>query len=137
MDNLDAIEGNSSMDKIAISYQQQAYDLQRRNDLEGAISYYEKAMSIRPSPGAANGLGVIYEKKGWYVQAENAYKEALDLDPRYLAAHTNLALLYERLERRDESLKHWKIRAEGGEPGDFWTQKAWNRLEAAQVKKSP
>ena len=130
-------DAHPSMEKMALSYQEQAYALQRRNEIDEAITYYQKAMAIRPSPGAANGLGVLYEKKGWYVQAEDAYKRALALDPQYLAAHTNLALLYERLERGEESLKHWKIRAERGDPGDFWTQKAWTRLEGAQIKKSP
>lgn len=126
----------SSMEKIAWAYEQKGFDLQDQ-DREKALTSYQKAMAIRPSSGAANGLGVLYERKGWYVQAEEAYKEAIALDPAYLAAHTNLALLYERLERKEEAVRHWKIRAEKGEPGDFWTQKAQHHLQGMVPKKNP
>ncbi|MFH1858615.1 MAG: hypothetical protein ABH845_06935, partial [Candidatus Omnitrophota bacterium] len=119
-----------SMEQIALYYQQQAYQLQHQyDDIEGAIVYYEKAMAIRPSSSAANGLGVLYERKGWYVQAEDAYRQALAVDAFYLAAHTNLALLYDRLGRTEEAFKHWKVRAEAGGSGDYWTQKARAHLE--------
>lgn len=126
-------DAHQAMERVALAYHQQAYDLQRQNDVEGAIAQYRKAMAIRSTPGAANSLGVLYEKKGWYTQAEQYYKKALRLDPAYLAAHTNLALLYEDLERKEEALAHWRIRAEQGKKGEAWTEHARRRLEAVQA----
>jgi len=123
-----ASQASSSMESIALAYQQKAYDLQSQ-DIEKAIGYYQKAQAIKPSAGSANGLGVLYERKGWLVQAESAYKMALSLAPDYLPAHTNLALLYEKLERHRDAMRHWRVRAEMGAPGDFWTQKAQAYLE--------
>jgi len=128
-------EARSLMEQRALEYQQKAYELQQQNDIEGAVSYYQKAMSIRPSAGAANGLGILYERKGWFVQAEDAYKRALSLEPRYLAAHTNLALLYEGLGRSGEALRHWKVRSEMGDAGDLWTQKAHTHLNSARLER--
>lgn len=126
-----------AMEEMALVYQQKAFDLQHQDKIDEAVSYYQKSMAIRSSAGAANGLGVLYERKGLVVQAEDAYRQALALDPAYLPAHTNLALLYERLDRSEESTKHWKIRAEKGEADDFWTQKAYSRLQEVPAEKNP
>ncbi|MBI4437245.1 MAG: tetratricopeptide repeat protein [Candidatus Omnitrophica bacterium] len=128
-------EAHFLMEQRALDYQQKGYELQQQHDIEGAISYYQKAMAIHPSAGTANSLGILYERKGWFVQAEDSYKKAVSLEPGYLAAHTNLALLYERLGRGEEAVRHWKVRSEMGEAGDLWTQKARTHLESARMER--
>ena len=127
-DETDAV--SSLRDKNALIYMQKGYVLQQQRDIESALSFYEKSMAIKPSSNAANSLGILYENKGWYTDAETYYKKALDLDSRYLPAYTNLALLYEHLERWEEAMRYWKARIDLCDRNDLWTQKARTHLEA-------
>ncbi len=121
----------------AVSYRQEGYERQRRGDLDGAISAYQKAIDVDPAYAAPfNDLGVIYEQQGQFDAAEQAYEEAIKIDPEYAAAHSNLALLSERLGHKEKAIVHWLKRYQMGEPRDPWTAHAEQRLIALGVLKS-
>jgi len=48
-----------------------------------------------------------YERK--IEEAIEVYLNVLELDPRYVLAHRNLALLYEEMSRVDDSRKHAEL----------------------------
>jgi len=54
----------------------------------------------------------------------------LEIDPGYLSAHTNLALLHEHLGETQQAILHWRKRHELGDPKDPWTARAEERLAA-------
>jgi len=65
-----------------------------RNDREGAISAYSKAIERDPAYAMAYfGLGYVYEKENAIDKARKFYQEALRCDPDYEQAQIRLALL--------------------------------------------
>ncbi len=113
----------------AKGYRDKGYAAQQAGDIEGAISYYQKAASLDSNYAAPhNDLGIIYETKGWLDRAEEEYKKALTIDPDYAKAHTNLALLYERKGEVEKAAYHWMRRYRLGSPDDTWTKEAKERL---------
>jgi tetratricopeptide (TPR) repeat protein len=111
-------------------YRKRGLELQSIGDLENATVFYQKAIELDPAYAAVyNDLGVIYEAQGWQDRAEDSYLKAINIDPDYLSPYSNLALLYENKRQLQEAAFFWKRRAELGEPGDPWTDKASKRLE--------
>jgi tetratricopeptide (TPR) repeat protein len=55
-------------------------------NLDGAIEDFEFACSKEPSPEAYFYLGEAYKKKGATKKAQDAYKKALELNPKYAQA---------------------------------------------------
>ncbi len=127
----------SSLRDQAVGFRLEAYELQQRGDLEGAVGTYQKAIGLDPTYATPhNDLGIVFEQLGDDNAAEREYLQAVALDPQYLGAHTNLALLYERLGQRDKAIVHWLKRYQLGEPHDPWTVHAEQRLLALGVLKS-
>jgi tetratricopeptide (TPR) repeat protein len=65
---------------------------------------------------------------GFPERAEDAYMRAIEIDPVYLSAYSNLALFYENKRDLDKAEKCWNKRAELGQPDDPWTQRAKQRI---------
>lgn len=65
----------------------QGYTLQSRNDLDGALAAYDRALAIDPNAAeaVASRGGVLFEK-GDEVGAQAAFDRALQLDPRQMTA---------------------------------------------------
>jgi tetratricopeptide (TPR) repeat protein len=64
-------------------------------NLEDALSAAMLAVQHAPkNPDAQYTLGMIYEKRGQYVQAERAMREALVANPNYTDVYFSLGLLY-------------------------------------------
>ncbi|MBT5029416.1 MAG: tetratricopeptide repeat protein [Nitrospina sp.] len=63
-----------------------------------AISYFE--------------LGKAYLALGKHEEEVEAYKEAVQLDPEYTAAHYNLAVAYDLLKQGPKATRHMKIALE-------------------------
>ena len=124
----------SSLREEAVSYRAQGYDLQRRGDTAGALSFYQKAAALDPSyPAPYNDIGVILEEQGRLEEAERSYLHALSMSPNYLEAHANVAMLYQRLGNKEKAIYHWLKRYELGDPHDPWTARAEEQLVALGV----
>ncbi len=64
-------------------------------NLEDALSAANLAVQYAPkNPDAQYTLGMIHEKRGQYVEAERAMREALVVNPNYLDVYFSLGLLY-------------------------------------------
>lgn len=64
-------------------------------NLEDALSAAKLAVQHVPkNPDAHYTLGMIYEKRGQYVEAERAMREALVANPNYTDVYFSLGLLY-------------------------------------------
>jgi tetratricopeptide (TPR) repeat protein len=59
-------------------------------------------------PEAQVNLGTLYADQGRYQEAEQAYRQAIELQPRFVPAYVNMAHLLSGLERNPESadLRH-------------------------------
>ncbi len=60
-----------------------------------AISAYQRAIELEPSPNAYNGLGDVLTTLGRYDEALAAYQQAIELNPDLAWPYHNLGLLYE------------------------------------------
>jgi outer membrane protein OmpA-like peptidoglycan-associated protein len=59
--------------------------------VESRMSLLERAVALCPSYAQAwNNLGVAYEAQGKFMEAERAYRKALDLAPDFIAPHAGL-----------------------------------------------
>lgn len=120
----------TELQKTARIYRQQGLEMQRAGNLEGALSFYQKAIQLDPYYAIPyNDLGVIYEAAGELPRAEDSYLRSIQLDPAYLSAYSNLALFYEHKRDLKKAAYYWGKRAQLGLPDDPWTQKAEQRLD--------
>jgi tetratricopeptide (TPR) repeat protein len=109
----------------AVAYRKKGYQLQRTGNLDGAMSFYQKAVAFDPYYAAAyNDIGIIYETKGLIDFAEENYLKAIEVDKKYLPAYTNLAFLYEKKADILKAAHYWMMRISLGTPGEYWTEKA-------------
>ena len=64
-------------------------------NLDGALSAAMLAMQYAPkNPDSSYTLGLIYEKRGQYAEAERAMREALVVNPDYADVYFSLGILY-------------------------------------------
>ena len=82
-------------------------------DLDGAISQIEQAIDANPQVtfSYAN-LGWLESKKGNATAAEGAFKRAIEIAPKSVAARLNLANFYWASRRRDEAEREMKAALE-------------------------
>ncbi len=75
-----------------------------------AIDAYQNAVALNPNfSDAFFNLGFIYATTGNYKEAESVFTRVVNLKPTYLdKALFNLALVQERLEKKQESLANLK-----------------------------
>ncbi len=74
-----------------------------------AIAYVDKMLSIdNKYPAALNLQGVLAYKKGEKQQARDFFQKAIEADPGYEEAYTNLGVLYWGMDKKDEALLHLK-----------------------------
>lgn len=68
---------------------------------------YRRALAAQgPDPLLLYNLGVLLEDMGRRNDAVEAYEKALRGDPRMADCHYNLALLYKKLGRPKQALRH-------------------------------
>lgn len=116
--------------KQAKLYHNKGRELQKKGDLDAALSYYQKAVFLDPTNVAAhNDVGIIFEAMGWIEQAKEIYLKAIGIAPDYPNSYSNLALLYEGQKKYPEAVSCWTRRIMLGEPGDPWTEAARKRIE--------
>lgn len=91
--------------ELAEAQEHYAVLLKRSGDPEKALGAFEKVAALRPGSAMAQlHLGNGYRATKRFVDAENAYRRALELDPALHAAHFNLAIMYidNAFDGRDE-----------------------------------
>ncbi len=111
--------------KEAVEYRLKGYHARQNKDYDEAIKYLQKASMLDPCYASPhNDLGIIYEIKGWYEKAEQAYLRALSIDPHNAEAIMNLGLLYESRGLVDKASPYFQRRIELGPPGDPWVNRA-------------
>jgi Tfp pilus assembly protein PilF len=123
-------ESLTALQKQARIYRSLGLQLQNKGELDQALSFYQKALALDPSyPVVINDLGVIYERQGFNELAKEYFQKAITIDPYYLSAYTNLACLSEKERDLKAAYLYWKKRAELGFSGEYWTEKAKQRVE--------
>lgn len=76
-----------------------------RSDYEAAAGYLKQAREIEEDPGGLSLLGVALRNTGKDLEAEEAYRSAIRIDPNYEEAHYNLGVLL-RDDRPSEAQSH-------------------------------
>jgi Flp pilus assembly protein TadD len=122
--------GTEDVKNQAKDYREQGYKLQSMGDIQGAVTYYEKAAQMDPDYAEVyNDLGVLYEAMGDDQAAIEMYKKTLAMVPNYMPAYTNLAFLYEEKQDYDNASYYWKKRYDLGEEGEYWREVARQHLD--------
>ena len=87
---------------LALSYQ-------TLNDLNNAISHYQRALDLKPDfLEALNNLGNIFSDKKEYNLALPLFKKSIDLNPDYEMAHNNIGILYGNIGNLELAIYHYK-----------------------------
>ena len=86
-----------------------AKQFSKQGDWINAQEYMIKAVQASPKNKLyRNELGFIYEKRGFYEQAEKEYREAIRIDGLYVEAHYNLAHVLHRMFRFPEAIQEYE-----------------------------
>lgn len=83
------------------------YKADVESDLMGALADAEASIGIAPGVSSGwNQIGNIQSERGAELEAEAAYKKAIELKPEDPLAHANLAGFYLTLSRMQDAKKH-------------------------------
>jgi len=94
-------------------------------NLDKAIEYYKKLPKLGIKTAELyNQLGLAYLFKNQPADAENAYLQAVKLNPNFISPHINLGICYEMLSKHQKSIEH-NLKAIGIDPRDI---KPYNNL---------
>lgn len=90
-----------------------AWSRQREGRADRARVHFDRAAQLEPSsPERAWLLGQLLAAEGRVMEALDAYQAALVIDPSYVPAHRELALMFERQGRLAEASRRWRRVAE-------------------------
>jgi tetratricopeptide (TPR) repeat protein len=98
--------------KEAINYFNEGVRAQEKGNFNAAKFAYQKTMLVSPGNSEfqkyiMNNVGIMFFRQGEYVEAAEAFRAALNIDPDYHAAKMNLGLAYDRLGYRLRALEYW------------------------------
>jgi tetratricopeptide (TPR) repeat protein len=100
--------GISNPDVVSKAYYNLADALSEKEDFEGAIKSYSKAVEYNPKYITAyNDRGAAYNKIGEYDKAISDLNEAVRLSPKSSAPHRNLGYSYFRKGDLDQSIEEY------------------------------
>jgi tetratricopeptide (TPR) repeat protein len=85
--------GQPLTDPDLISKIEHANELGAQSDFQGAAALVQEVAQRVPVPAVLNNLGVLYQGAGDQQRAKEAYQQALQKDPTYEPAKTNLKAL--------------------------------------------
>lgn len=89
----------------------------KKNDLENALPFYEKALKADPEYAKANlAMAIALTKLGRLEESKAYYEKTLKLDPENAQAYNNLGMWYDRQGRVEEA-KQYFLKAVELEPG--------------------
>lgn len=81
----------------------------RNKDWKTQNSFWLSAIKDSPnSPGALNGVGLIYQKEGKIEEAIDSFRKAVLIRPKYANAYNNLGNLFVEIEKNDEAVELFK-----------------------------
>lgn len=113
----------------ADSYRAKGYEEQQKGNLDKALGYYSKALSIGlENEVVYNDVGVIYEQLGFPERAEESYLKAIDLKEDYLPPYTNLAYLYKNRGEDTRAISYFQERLKRAPANDPWHQRIKDEL---------
>jgi tetratricopeptide (TPR) repeat protein len=113
----------TGLQKQARIYRIQGYALQKEGNLDGALSYYQKALYLDPYYVVIyNDTGILYESLGDTERAKEMYLKAIEIEPSYPNSYSNLALIYEGEKDYVRATAYWRKRSVLGDQNDPWTQ---------------
>ena len=93
----------SSDSQVLLEEAQKAIDAQ---DWETAISKLEEVLRSTPNSAKAHFLlGNVYAQQDQFTKAEEHFNKALELDPKYVDARSNLGVVYYRQGKLQEAEK--------------------------------
>jgi Flp pilus assembly protein TadD len=94
-DVIDVSEMQTTYPKKAIDEYKRALEDSRKGDTEKAMKRLQEALKLAPDfYHAHNNLGVIYQRRGQYREAENEYRTARELSPTSQQPLVNLGSLF-------------------------------------------
>ena len=112
-ESLEAVLGALSDDRRAVRIEaarvlgampEERLESRQREALARAIDEFRSAqLAVADTPGAHLNLGVLSERQGHSVLAEESYQNAVRLAPEFIPARVNLANLFNRLGRNEEA----------------------------------
>ena len=76
----------------------------RLGDTDTAVELALRSARVEPSVSAAVALGTAYRAQGRWAQAEQAWRQALDLEPDNLAVHTDMAEMLAEAGRLEDGI---------------------------------
>lgn len=88
-------ENSVSKNKEALKYYELAIEESKKENYQGAIDYYKKAVKIDPNFAFAyDNMGICYRRLEKYDLAIEAYEKSLKIDPKGLMPLQNIAVVY-------------------------------------------
>jgi Flp pilus assembly protein TadD len=125
-------EVDNAIEREAISIFDQAVDLHGKKQLDAAIAKLTAVVGMQPNNSEAyNLLGVCYDEKGQFLEAQNEYKKAAKLEPINARFLNNLGYSY-YLAGNDKQAIKWYQKAVKFTPDDKRVQ---NNLGLAYGRK--
>ena len=71
-----------------------AFILYSRNDLDDAVTFWKKAIKLKPNYFESyNGLGNAYSKLNEYDKSIKCFQKAFEIEPKFYEAYNNLGNL--------------------------------------------
>ncbi len=111
-------EVDTAIEREAISIFDQAVDLHEKKQLDAAIAKLTAVVGMQPNNSEAyNLLGVCYDEKGQFQEAQNEYKKAAKLEPINARFLNNLGYSY-YLSGNDKQAIKWYQKAGKFTPDD-------------------
>ena len=124
-----AISYANPKQEIAEEYRSKGFTQYQQGNLNEALTYYSKALSLgAETPEVLNDVAIIYEKIDLKRRAESLYLQAIRTDPSYLPAYLNLAYLYKSIGALDKAAYYFRMRYELAQENDSWANTAKEEL---------
>lgn len=95
------------------AYSNMGYAYYKKGDYINATNTLEKTIEQYPGfPRPVYFLSLVHMKLGKVNEAIDGFKKAVDIDPKYMDAHWDLANAYLRIGDREKAFEHFRIIAE-------------------------
>jgi len=93
------------MPHSVLGYSGMGFIQQRLGDADAAVDSCLRALAINPTKAEIeNTLAMAFVTKGRPDQAEARFKKAIKIQPHYVAAYTNLAMMYAKSDRLKDAV---------------------------------
>ena len=92
---------------LAEAYGNLGNALKEKGDVNGALHYYQKALSLKPFVEGYSNLAVTYTSIGLLQEAEHCYKCALQINPELLNIYCDLGYICKLNGKLEEAKNHY------------------------------